>query len=112
MNTRIFFFISLISCISILLSCENNEPEKTISDKATYIASYSQAHENVLRSIPESYIELARTTLKVAYQHTSHGTHVAFGMYGLPHYKNGDDALLAFLIIQTKLINLLFTTMQ
>lgn len=48
-----------------------------------------------MRSIPTEYIDKARDELVVAYQHTSHGTHVSRGMYGLPDYKDGDDILFA-----------------
>jgi hypothetical protein len=58
-----------------------------------YIADYTVAKEEVLRSIPEAYINKAKAELVVAYQHTSHGTHVSNGMYGLPEYKTGDDVL-------------------
>ncbi len=61
----------------------------------SYIADYSIAKEEVLRSIPIEYINLARTTFKIAYQHTSHGTHVTYGMFGLPDYKSGDESLFA-----------------
>jgi len=58
-----------------------------------YIAGHSVAKESVLRSIPVEYINKARSELVVAYQHTSHGTHVSRGMYGLPDYKPGDNQL-------------------
>ena len=58
-----------------------------------FIADHTKAKESVLRSIPQEYIDKARTTLKIAYNHTSHGTHVAYGLWGLPHYKAGDDTL-------------------
>lgn len=58
-----------------------------------YIADYTVANEEVFRSIPESYINKAKAELVVAYQHTSHGTHVSNGMYGLREYKSGDDVL-------------------
>ncbi|MCK5693840.1 MAG: hypothetical protein KAI08_13350, partial [Bacteroidales bacterium] len=53
------------------------------------------AHEDILRSIPEEYINAARNDLHIAYQHTSHGTHVSRGMFGLPDYKAGDNILYA-----------------
>jgi hypothetical protein len=65
-------------------------PVKTPADT---IAGDRVAKESVLRSIPVQYINAARNTLHVAYQHTSHGTHVAYGVYGLPDYKNGDATL-------------------
>jgi len=58
-----------------------------------YIADYEVAKEDVLRSIPEEYINKARNELVIAYQHTSHGTHVSKGVFGLPDYKTGDDIL-------------------
>ena len=59
-----------------------------------YIAGHTVATEAVLRSIPEQYIDSARNLLHVAYQHTSHGTHVTFGLFGLKDYKTGDSELL------------------
>ena len=53
-----------------------------------YIADYAVAKEEVLRKIPAEFIHKARRELVVAYQHTSHGTHVSRGIYGLPDYKS------------------------
>lgn len=80
----------------ILMSCEkkNSDPENN-SGTAFIIASDSVAFESVLRDIPVEYIEAARYNLHIAYQHTSHGTHVSYGMFGLPDYKNGDETLFA-----------------
>jgi hypothetical protein len=58
-----------------------------------YIADYSVAKEGILRSIPQMYIDSARTLLHVAYQHTSHGTHVTYGIFGLKDFKSGDNIL-------------------
>ena len=58
-----------------------------------FIADYTVAKEEVLRSIPVEYIYKAKAELVVAYQHTSHGTHVSRGMFGLQGYKQGDDTL-------------------
>ena len=58
-----------------------------------YIADYSVAKESVVRDIPEQYVNAARTGLVVAYQHTSHGTHVSRGVAGLQDYKSGDEVL-------------------
>jgi len=60
-----------------------------------FIAGYTVAKESVLRAIPSKYIDLARTNLHVAYQHTSHGTHVTYGLYGLQDYKKGDELTFA-----------------
>lgn len=58
-----------------------------------YIADHRVATEEVLRGIPLTYIDRARDELVVAFQHTSHGTHVSRGMYGLQDYKPGDKDL-------------------
>lgn len=58
-----------------------------------YIADYTKAKEGLLRSIPVEYINKARTELVIAYQHTSHGTHVSRGVFGLQDYKPGDNQL-------------------
>lgn len=58
-----------------------------------YIADQTVATEEVLRGIPQEYINKARTQFIVAYQHTSHGSHVSRGMFGLQGYKAGDMQL-------------------
>lgn len=85
-------YIIALSCLfaSVLVSCEKDDPE-IITGKTTVIANDSIAYENILRSIPEEYINAARNDLHIAYQHTSHGTHVSYGMFGLPDFKAGDE---------------------
>ncbi len=67
-----------------------------------YIADYTVAKEEVLRSIPVEYISKAKAELVVAYQHTSHGTHVSRGMFGLQGYKAGDDTLFGISSVQAE----------
>jgi hypothetical protein len=62
---------------------------------APVVADYSVAKETVLRSIPQQYIDSARDNFHVAYQHSSHGTHVSRGLWGLENYKIGDQLLFA-----------------
>jgi len=93
-TVKLFFF--LIFSAFITNGCEkdeNNSSQGNIDISGGCIASYQVAKESVLRSIPLEYINLARTTLHVAYQHTSHGTHVSRGLFGLQDYKSGDDVL-------------------
>lgn len=59
----------------------------------SYIAGHSVATESVLRSIPRQYIDSARNLLHIAYQRTSHGTHVTYGLFGLKDFKTGDSEL-------------------
>ncbi len=104
---KTFLFIFLIPVMVLATACEITEhelrgkieemvPQNPTSGIGTlFVAGEEIAFESVLRSIPVEYINKARTTLHIAYQHTSHGTHVSRGMFGLPHYKSGDDQLFA-----------------
>ena len=90
--------LAAISClfIFVLSSCEEDDLNPDIiPGSATVIANETIAYEEVLRAIPEEYINAARNDLHIAYQHTSHGTHVSYGMFGLPDYKAGDDTKFA-----------------
>ena len=83
-------------CLSVfvLSSCEKDDP-MIIPGSTTVIADHTIAHEDIIRAIPDEYINAARNNLHIAYQHTSQGTHVSRGMFGLPDYKAGDDVLFA-----------------
>jgi hypothetical protein len=76
--------------VFILSSCEEDDPGDIIKEGNGVIADHRIAFEDVLRSIPDEYINAARENLHIAYQHTSHGTHVSYGLFGLPGYKDGD----------------------
>ncbi len=91
----IFFFLILISCEKEKHYPEDGDDENppVTLPLNVFIASCQAAYEDVLRSIPEQYINKARNELHVAYQHTSHGTHVSYGLFGLQDYKDGDDVL-------------------
>ncbi|MGD2035089.1 MAG: hypothetical protein PVF73_08540 [Bacteroidales bacterium] len=86
------FYLGLLFLFLLAFSCEKDDNPFSLPP-ASYIADHTIATEDLLRSIPQEYIDLARTELHVAYQHTSHGTHVSYGLYGLQDYKNGDDIL-------------------
>jgi hypothetical protein len=92
-NTSQIFAIACFFA-SALVSCEKDNPV-IISGKTTVIANNTIAYEDVLRSIPDEYINAARNNLHIAYQHTSHGTHVSYGMFGLPGFKAGDETKFA-----------------
>ena len=87
-----FTYVIALSCFfaSFLSSCEKDDPEFIKGENAV-IADHTIAYEDILRSIPDEYINAARDNLHIAYQHTSHGTHVSYGMFGLPGYKAGDE---------------------
>jgi len=93
-------YFAALSCIFAfgLSSCEKDDDDadpETITGNVTVIANDTIAYENILRSIPDEYINSARNSLHIAYQHTSHGTHVAYGMFGLPGFMAGDDVKFA-----------------
>ena len=111
---KILFFVLLMPGLFLIPACEKTSQEvveeiekekEEVEEETTpepepepgtvFLAGDSVAHESVLRSIPVEYINKARQTLHIAYQHTSHGTHVSRGLYGLPHYKTGDLQLFA-----------------
>jgi hypothetical protein len=92
MKTSLALFPLLLVSSCFFQGCEKeNEYDPEIT--GGYIASYPVAKEDMLRSIPEETIDAARNSLHIAYQHTSHGTHVSKGLFGLPDYKDGDQAL-------------------
>jgi len=104
MKAKLLLTTSLILAIAFINSCKkddnsNKEPiDFTVKLDGSivsgpYIANYTVAKESVLRSIPQMYIDSARNLLHVAYQHTSHGTHVTRGLFGLKDYKTGDNTL-------------------
>lgn len=73
----------------------NNDPLDQNYPGTVFAADHTIALDLVLRTIPKKYIYLARKNFHIAYQHTSHGTHVSRGMFGLPGFKAGDDTLFA-----------------
>lgn len=87
-KSTFIFFITLLT----LSGCEKDNNKGDIINTGT-VASFEIATEDVLREIPAEYINAARNNLHIAYQHTSHGTHVSRGMFGLQDFKNGDDVL-------------------
>lgn len=89
------FYFAILLFLVILTGCEKEYIEEYIPElpPSSAIADHDVAYEHIIRSIPESFIDQARNNLHIAYQHTSHGTHVSYGLYGLQDYKSGDDEL-------------------
>ena len=91
-------YVLALASLFAISSCEEDDPDPDsdfIKGENAVIADHTIAFEDVLRSIPEEYINAARNNLHIAYQHTSHGTHVSRGLFGLPDYKAGDETLFA-----------------
>jgi hypothetical protein len=91
-NAALVFSLSLLACM-FLTNCNDDDMTNQNPGNQSTIADHSVTKESVLRIIPKEYIDKARTTLHIAYQHTSHGTHVSRGLFGLQDYKDGDDVL-------------------
>lgn len=83
-------FLGILFLTIFILSCEKDDMMPLLPS-ASYIADNTIATESTLRSIPMEYIDLARNNLHVAYQHTSHGTHVSRGLFGLQDFQDGDE---------------------
>lgn len=88
--------VALLSILLAFLSCESSKnftpstaPNYPIPSGET-IADAKVAYESVLRNIPDDVLQTIRSNFDVFYVHSSHGTHVAFGAFGLPDYKKGD----------------------
>lgn len=100
-----YIFILIVPFSFLFMGCEKennntgeNPPNRfdstnNVFSGTLFIADYTVAKEQVLRAIPVTYIDKAREELHIAYQHTSHGTHVSYGLFGLQDYKNGDNVL-------------------
>jgi len=86
--------LSLLLVASVLACSDDDNTGKapTIGsyDGKVFVAGHTVAKDPVLRRIPVEFIDRARTNLHIAYQHTSHGTHVSQGLWGLPGFKSGD----------------------
>jgi hypothetical protein len=99
-----FSFHALVVLFSLAtFGCLGNANVSNKPSESSYIAGHEVAKESVLRAIPREYIEKARKTLHIAYQHTSHGTHVTRGLSGLNDYKEGDDQLFGLSYVEYKL---------
>jgi hypothetical protein len=97
----LLWFLATVAFASVGFS--ENAPAASGHGQMGYIAGHEVAKEAVLRAIPREYIDKARTTLHIAYQHTSHGTHVTRGLSGLNDYKKGDAELFGFSYVDDKL---------
>lgn len=95
MKKSCYALLSVLVLLTVPLCSSGSSNSGSSPDPAVITADYTVASESVLRSIPEKYINEARNTLHIAYQHTSHGTHVSYGMFGLPDFQSGDETLFA-----------------
>ena len=103
MIRNVFLFHALVVLFALTtFGCLGNANVSNKPSELNYIAGHEVAKESVLRTIPREYIDKARKTLHIAYQHTSHGTHVTRGLSGLNDYKEGDDQLFGLSYVERK----------
>ncbi len=95
-KNRISIYLLQIIFVVLFIGCLSSRPGNISKTDLCFIAGHEIAKESILRSIPAKYIDRARTSLHIAYQHTSHGTHVTRGLAGLNDYKKGDSQLFGF----------------
>jgi len=100
MDIRLFrvpvTLLTAVLCIMMTgISCDSSGGDSTGGSSTpvtgSTIAGASVALDSVLRTIPDSVLTTIRSEFEVAYFHTSHGTHVSYGVFGLPGFKTGDD---------------------
>ncbi len=104
---RIIRLLSFIAIPATIIAIATNCIGKSAADNSSYeelsfIADHEIAFEKIIRAIPNEYINKARSELHVAYQHTSHGTHISRGLCGLSDYKDGDDQLFGISYMETE----------
>lgn len=90
-----FFLITPLLTLMIICSTSLQTDAAGKSDNST-IADFTVAKESVLCRIPESAINNAKSKLRIAYFHSSHGSRIIEGMEGLTKYKTGDSGKWAF----------------
>jgi hypothetical protein len=98
MKNPIVLFLALSIVFVFTSGCWKDDSDENLPNPpgitgTEFIGNQLVATDAVLRAIPREYIDKARQNLHIAYQHTSHGTHVARGLFGLPGFKPGDDQL-------------------
>ena len=106
---KLSVFLSLSISILLVSACEKEPVSHKSLPANAYIADFTVATEQFIRNIPEEYIDYARNNFHIAYQHTSHGTHVSYGLFGLQDYKPGDEVYLELPIMILLKINWIFT---
>jgi len=86
--------VALVACALVSCSSSGGGDNPVLPDQqGATIADQAIATEAALRSIPTTYINAARNNFEVAYWHTSHGTHVTYGVFGLEQFRAGDSTL-------------------
>lgn len=84
---------SLVACALVSCSSSGGGDDSPVlpGQQGATIADQAIATAATLERIPATYINAARNNFEVAYWHTSHGTHVTYGVFGLEQ-RSAEDA--------------------
>jgi hypothetical protein len=84
--------VALVACALVSCSSSGGSDNPVLpGQQGATIADQAIATAAVLGDIPPAYIDAARNNFEVAYWHTSHGTHVTYGVFGLEQ-RSAEDA--------------------
>lgn len=75
--SMVFFLMIDLGCSSKTTPSSSDSPNET-SANLTFVADHTSA--DLFETIPEEYIEAAKTNFKIMYGHTSHGSQIISGM--------------------------------
>ncbi len=77
--------------VSYILEGDSNGDNNGNSNAPIYIINHNSAHLEDLISIPTEWINEVKSSLNIAYGHTSHGSQLTTGMSGLDDFMGGND---------------------
>jgi len=82
-------YLQLVLMLAVgISSCKKNATEPTTDDRPGPTSTLVMDHQaTTLASIPSAWIGKARSDLRIAYGHTSHGSQLITGMSGLVTWK-------------------------
>jgi hypothetical protein len=89
------FFVSMLLVAGTMTTAASGAPESAPLDAAASSAIVIDHASVDITAIPQYWIEEAKSTLHIAYGHTSHGSQLTDGMSGLVGFANGGGKGLA-----------------
>jgi len=76
--------VVVIGALALVPSCKDNSADPGSTAGSTATANHTSID---LAGVPQSWVETAKTGLRIAYGHTSHGSQIIDGMSGLVTFK-------------------------
>jgi len=89
------FFVSMLLVVGTMTTAASGAPDGAPLDAAASSAIVIDHASVDITAIPQDWIEEAKSTLHIAYGHTSHGSQLTDGMSGLVGFANGGGKELA-----------------